>query len=435
MARFLLIHESRMRTFPSPFWIFLLVVQQTIPFFNAKASGLTKTMVIQSVQGAAQNEAAEKTAEVLRQKLVHMPSLYLVDPKKVEEVLSYYQNYLLHGGSSEVEEAKDLLAKAMSLYFQFAYSEALSELNRAIQIFDAHPKEAYNEGQIYLDSWVTLALVHSALGQKEESLRDFEKVLQINPFYRLDEKSFAPSLHKLFAEAKSNLEKSPAAVLEVTTDPKVAEIYINGIYQGVSPQLFSAIPAGNYTVVLKANNYETVQRSVELKPGQKTKFSGKLVWNVAPKKQTLNDLATAKRQTEEGLRVAELLKADKVLMVQVDSKNIALRLVDRQYRTSHTPIFIGLNEPSADLEKNLEQGARLVYAQTQMNLLKNPSAKVDEGLTGDPILLGHRSKKISKGVLFGGLGVLGVGGLVAGILSATGGSDAPKTGSLALSFK
>ena len=385
------------------------------------------SIVVQPVHNGSFDEASDKTAQVLREKLGEKKFLTLIDPEKVAAVLAYYKNSQ-KSGSPQISQVQELLERAKEHYFQFAYADANAELTKAIEIFNTDPKLISKEGQTFFDSYITLALNDAAQKKKTEAIAHFKNALHLNPLYQLDAKAFAPSIQKLFQQAKEEVEKEGAGDVEIRSDPKVADIYINGIYQGVAPLKLSALPEGTYSLSFQANNYQSVDQKFSLKAGEKLKLHQKLYWGGAKKEEK------ALHQIEEGLRIAELLKTDKVLMVDVEGDVVATRLVDRRFKAGHTPIFISLKSNTENLETQLNKLVELVTAQTQLNLLKNPQAYLDPKGVGDPILLGKRHRKISKGILFGGLGVIAAGGILAGIL-LSGGSSTPSTGSLAVSFK
>lgn len=392
--------------------------------------GAAKTsLVVLPLHDGTADEASDKTAAVLRDKLSETAALDVIEPGKVEAILSYYRDFNRSSDDPQTAEAKDLLARAKEHYFQFAYAEAESELKKAVSTA---------EGGLLQEALVTLALVYAAQKAKSESVETFKQALLLNPLYRLDSKNFAPSIHKLFTQALEETKKLPSGNLEIGSNPKVTDVYLNGGYIGVTPQVLSSIPAGEYRVLLKANRYGSVGQTAIVKEGETKTVFGKLYWG-GPEKNTIasqEDSSRARRQIEEGVRAADLLKTDKALLVNVDVTALTLRLVDRHYRAGHNPIVIPLNGDADRLADHLDQSVRFILAQTELNLLKNPTAYLDPDGVGDPILLGKQARKrLPKGVWIGGLSALGAGGLLAGILAASAGGSSPGTGTMSVNFK
>lgn len=393
------------------------------------ASGKT-TLVVEAWKGSAENETALRTADILRQKLGDVSFLYVVDPQKTEAVLSYHEGYRIPDDPQLVSEAQNWLNRAKQHYFDFAFVEAQSELKPVLDIFAAHPSLLLDAGGLLVDTYVTKAVVDSALKQKENVADDFQKILALNPLFELDAANFPPSLRKIFGEVRAAFLQNADARLVLKSDPKAVEVYLNGIYQGVTPLVLSPLPAQEYQVRFAANHYASVDKKIILKSKENLSLSPKMPWTGSGSKKIRNG-----NQIREGLRIADLLKTDKVLLVDVDRQSITARLVDRHYRAGHIPLSFPLDADSAALGENLDKMVRLIAAQTQLDLTKNPRAHLDPDGMGDPILLAKRRRKISKGFLYGGLGAVGIGGLVAGILAASGGSNAPQTGSVSLNFK
>ncbi|MDP2600869.1 MAG: PEGA domain-containing protein [Deltaproteobacteria bacterium] len=398
------------------------------PAFAASAK---TTLVVQSWQGNAENEASAKTADILRQKLQEIPFLYVVDPQKTEAVLSYHSGYKVTADPALTAEAEEWLNRAKQHYFDFAFREAQAELKPVLELFAANPGLLLDAGVLLIDAYVTKALVDSALKQKENVEDDFQKILAVNPLFELDAANFTPSFRKIFNTVRENFLQNADSRLVVKSFPKAVEVYLNGVYQGVTPLTLAPLPAGAYPIRFVANHYATHDKNIVLKPGETLSLNPKMIWAGARSKKIEN-----RNQIREGLRIAEILKTDKVLLVDVDQKSITSRLVDRRYRAGHIPLSFPLDADSPSFEKNLDKMARLIAAQTQIDLTKNPRAHLDPDGMGDPILLAKRRRKISKGFLYGGLGAVGIGGLVAGILAASGGgSSTPQTGSVSLNFK
>lgn len=404
-----------------------LIAFSTSAFANPKHQ---TSIVVQSLRGGSSEEASQKTAEILRQKLGEATSLYIVEPDKVDAVLKYYENYSFSSNPPSTQTAKDMLSRAKEHYFQFAFSESEAELNKVIEIFKYQPGLVFRDGQVLIDSWMTLGLAYAAKKEETKAIQAFQEVLTLAPNTQLDSKAFAPSIRKLFEAAKEEEGEVKKGSLVIVGEPKVTEIYLNGIYQGVSPLTLSSLPAGEYALSFRAHNYQPFEHSVRLEAGEKRILQHKLYWEGVQKQKSAPVLS----EIEKGLMIAELLKVDKVLLVDVEKEGIGTRLIDRSYRASHKPIFISLKENAEGLEENIGKLVRLIFAQTQLNLLKNPQAHLDPNGIGDPILLGASRRKISKKVLFGGFGALGIGGVLAAVLSA-GGSSSPNTGTVVLNFR
>lgn len=393
--------------------------------------------MIQTVKNSEWNETSQKTADLLREKLSAMPDLYIVDPKKVAAILDYYEQQDSGIGLPSREEAARLLAEAKEHYFQLDYDLAEGELTRIVTLFENDSKLLFDSGLILRDSYVTRGLVRSARKQKEEAIRDFQQALRLDPGTELSSELFPPSVRRLFDKAISHQDQTPKGSLRVETFPKVTEVILNGIYRGVSPLTLTGLDVGEHHLTLRANRYQSVRQIVVILPDEVTQTERKLWWASRPSTRETKKVSatTPWSEVEEGVRMANLLKVDKVLFVRADEARIETRFVDRKLRSGLKPITISLEKGTESLESDIEQMVRLLYAQTQIDLSRDALAHLDQQGLGDPIFLGARRKGISKKFLWGGVTAVGVGGLVLGLLSISGGGGGEKVGNVSVSFK
>jgi PKD repeat protein len=72
------------------------------------------------------------------------------------------------------------------------------------------------------------------------------------------------------------LTKEPAfrtGSLTVTTDPAGAEVYIDGVFKGVSPINISGLPDGVHTILLTMQDYANITSNLTITAGQTQKFT------------------------------------------------------------------------------------------------------------------------------------------------------------------
>lgn len=400
-------------------------------FFSFSLFAFEQTsLVVQPWSDGSYDLASQQVSKSLRDLLQPSPLLDLVEGEKVSAVTAYHPAE--RNSSANLEESKQLLAEAKELYFQLGLSEAEGKLLRITDLFAQNPELKFSEGQILLDAWVVLGLVHTARHKQDLAQQDFANACRLNPFFQLDEKTYPPSIRRLFEKAKGELAKEKSGNIQIEGEPKVADVYLNGIYQGVSPLTLKSLPVGEYTLHFHASHYRSVDQQIAVHEGETVSIRHHLYWNPRPVEASAV-LPSPRGEMEEGLRVADLLKVDKVLLVNVEAKQVEARLLDRRFRAAHQPLVVapiknGMVEPA-----DLDTLARLIFAQIGINLLDDPQAHLDPDGIGDPILLAASGRsKISKPFLWGGIGAVGVSGIVAGVLAATSGSE---TGSVSLNFK
>ncbi len=92
-------------------------------------------------------------------------------------------------------------------------------------------------------------------------------------------------------EQKSFVLNAPTPMygkLKLTSAPANCEVYLDGKQIGKSPDVFSDIIAGNHTVELRRNGYQTVSKQVEIIEGQITQQNFSLVANDIAKQEPNN---------------------------------------------------------------------------------------------------------------------------------------------------
>lgn len=409
------------------FLVLLFLIGPASPFARAAPSSRT-TLVVYPLSDGVEDEASRKSAVWLREQLQGKPKLQIISPENVDSVLRYYRGYFHASQEPPARQAADFLSRAKEHYFQMDYATVKAELEQVFGIFKTAPELLFTDGVLLFDGWVTLGLTEAAQKKRAQALAAFTQAFRLNPFYEMDAGAFPPSIRGLLDQAKADLLKTSTGRLKVAGEPKVADIYLNGIYQGVSPKTF-VLPAGEYAISFKANNYRGLKQHVSVRPEETASLEHKLYWQGLVEKEERRT-----GEITEGLRIAELLKVDKVLLVDADEADLQVQMTDRRYRAAHQPIVLPNEAGAPGFEQKLERLVRFVYAQTQLNLLNHPQAHLDPDGIGDPILLGGRRRiKISKGALYGGLGGLGVVGILAGVLAA--GSGGPRTGAVSVNFK
>ena len=402
----------------------------------AQSANDRTTLMVRAETSGEFGEASQKTANLLSEKLGTMPGIYVIDSKKVDTILDYYKTYDAGENLPDLETAQSLLTQAKEHYFNFEYKVAEAELQRIVTFFDRRPELLFDAGLLLRDTHVTLGLVRVALRGKNEAVQDFQNALKLDSNYQLSEINFPPSIHQLFANAATLQSQQPKGSLTVQTSPKVVEVYLNGVYRGVSPLTLNGLEAGEHFLSLKANRYESVNQKVTIISENPVTVERKLSWvfrNPGKQREERKPENTVWRQVADAVRVANLLKVDKVLTVQATPKKITTRLVDRQLRTSLKPIIISLRGNTKTLERDIDQLVRLLYAQTQLDLSKNAAAHIDTQGIGDPIVLGKRPRKLNKKIIWGGVAALSVSGLLMGLLS---GNDGGKpVGAVSVNFE
>lgn len=378
-------------------------------------------------------------------KAVAERGLTVISQDKVEAVLSYYKPSQ-DNKDKILAAAQDLISRAKEHYYNFDHGTAASEILKAISLMEkADELSVY--GEALRDAYLTAAVIERAGGNNKNALPGyFKKVLGIDPQYVLDVHNFQPSLVEIFNEEKTLLLNKPHGELEVETDPKVAEVYINGIFKGVTPYQLAGQPEGNFQITIKANKYRMIEETVKVAAGEKAKVRKKLAWvqNKDGREiyATLNSADEARAEIAEGKRVADLIRVPKVVLIDADrldngTGHITARMIDRGLAAGHNPIIVGLSKDAKDLAGDLSSASDLLVKQYHADITNNPKKHIDPDGIGSPVLLGGRDRRglasPAAWVVLGGVLAAAVGGTTAALTSSGGGTS--NNGSLNVQFK
>jgi len=403
---------------------------------HATQNSYDLSVVIWPQRDGTSDDTTNDVSGALRKALPVIMPVHIIGSQITEDVLSYHQKEALvpTGGKNEAEKT---LANAKEHYFQFQYDEALAESSRAVEIYSAG---SISENGFHLqDALITQAIIAKAAGDAALAKNAFDRVVSLNPFYRIDKKLFPPSIVEMFEKSRSTLMQGASGSLKVETDPQAAEVFLNGILQGVTPFDLPQVPVGSYTLLIKTNKYQPVTKTITIADGEKLIVKEKLTWTNTQTGKKSSHTQNARAEIEEGLRIADLLKADKAVLIDCDENGkvgtLYARIVDRQYRAAHRPVVVeydaveGRAQAVADLTETLA-------SLTRINLLNDPMKYLDPDGLGDPILLTGRKREFYKKPIFwGAIGAAAAGAIAGGIAAALSGGGSPRTGAVAVQFK
>lgn len=404
---------------------------------SVKSFASARSIALQPMlDGNADNETREIALTLGSALRVSTPH-HVVDSDIVSRVLSYEDNK--KAGDASLSDAANSIARAKEYAFKFQYRDAELLLNQAIESLKG---KTLNEesGPMLLDAYLTRAVVAKAKGDKKAAGSAFAAALAINPGLTLAESEYPPSLVAIFDEEQKTVKNSPAGSLTVKSDPAAADVLINGIRAGVSPLEINSLPAGRYTLQVATNKYDVRSQIVEIQANKETKIKEKLRWAKDRAKNT-SKIDNAEAEINEGVRVGEALKVDRVILINADAGQngalkITARTVDRALRAGERPVVIPKLLPETRNEKLAELTSELAN-QISRDLLANPGKSVDPKSQGDPVLLSKNKKNLTKRPVFWVLiGTLAAGAVVGGILAAfSSHSNNAATGSVNVQFK
>lgn len=365
--------------------------------------------VVPVADGDADERSAELAAEI-GGALGIATSCRIVDAKLVAKILAYQEAPAVPAFVAENASKKLVLAKEH--YFAFRTAEARGEIDAAIAALEARPEVLSSVGAELLDARVTQAVIAKSRGDDMAVRAALGAALRLNPALDLAAEQYPPSLIAILDEERATLAAKPVGRVVVATKPPAAEVLVDGIARGTTPIDFE-LPAGSHRLLIRANRYTEVERGIEVVPGGRVDVREKLAWLDAEKSAAAAP-ANAVGWLAEGLRIAELLAADRVILVDADAapdgERIEARTIDRKLGAGRKPLAIGGADVASPVR--LAQFTDLLATEAEADLAGDPARDLDPKGVADPALLERRKRPLHKSPVFWGI----LGGVLAGAL-------------------
>lgn len=363
-------------------------------------------------------------------------NFHIVNSDLTAKVLKYYQN---HGNEiSPLQDDEKLIAAAKIDYFNVDFARARKKIDGALKSLREDGQILSATGPVIVDANLVLALVAKAQNDIAAVRSAMQEVLRIHPTHTLSETDFAPSVIKLFEEEKSAHDAKPRGGLHISTNPKAADVYINGFLMGATP-LELSLPEDHYQIKINENRYGEILREMGVAAGKNTKLNEKLKWTNKP--QPADNLISRDTLTQlkEGLRIAGILRVDKVVLVNADAKDAR---VDATLKVIDAPLKAGLPEivfeiPGENTPRLLSDISKSVIRQLETDVALNPKKNIDPQGFVDSSALGKKKSKLTSNpwfwIILGSIAATGLGcGLAFGL---EGDSLSPSSGSLRVEFR
>ena len=420
----------------------LLIACQLFPLNLQAKSSSPQSVAVVSVKDGQSDIESEQLARLLGDRLSLKRDMHVVENKSVDRVLGYYDR-----ANDQMKNRVDgLLAQAKEHYYKLNYIGAKSITNEAISLIEGKPGGVGDYGALLLDAYVTLGIIFRSMGNTVEARQAFLKALRLDPSFILDSRAFSPSMIELFKMTRDSFERLPKGNIKVTSKPKAAEVYLNGVLKGVAPLKLEDLPEGSYHIKIAANKYDAVRRVVTVKAGRTVNVRDRIRWAGGRQLREAADSYVVGQdslsQVEDALKIAKRLNVDKVLVVDVDlvsgGGGLAMaRIVDAEYGSAYKPVDLVVGR-SFGVEKISATIADRISAQARVDIARNPIKYADPPGLGSHELMGKKKRRrVSNGLLFGIIGGVLAAGLGAGLAAAFAGgsSGGGGTGSVNVEFR
>jgi len=161
--------------------------------------------------------------------------------------------------TADTKKAKESFAAAQKLYKQGRFAEAIEKFEQAYQA-KPHPLIYFNIGRC-----------NEELGKVGLALKAYKSYLRLSPEAK-DRNQVADTI----ANLERKLRDQGLQQLTVVVEPPEARIEIDSQVAGASPATVE-LTVGSHRVVLTADGYERIERSISMTPGQASELNFTMV--------------------------------------------------------------------------------------------------------------------------------------------------------------
>ncbi len=166
---------------------------------------------------------------------------------------------LINKGSQDarlttLENAREMLKKGKEQYENLELDAAIDDLEKAKSLF-IEAVGRLGDGEDYMDTLLYLGASRVLSGDNEQGLDAFRLVAMFDRRKVLDPKMFPPSMIEMFNRARASVTTAPVGMVQMKSNPPAAEVYLNGVYKGVTPLNLVKIPEGKHFIRVEMDGY------------------------------------------------------------------------------------------------------------------------------------------------------------------------------------
>jgi hypothetical protein len=361
-------------------------------------------VAIVGLQDGVSDLATRDVAAALHKSLSRHARMYLVPQQHLQDIFARAE---VIPPPPAVIAVKRAVRRAKTAFLNFQNAKAHEELKTVRAAFATTPEWMAAHGALLREAITTEALMAHSRGHHQEVGRHVEELVTLFPHVAPPQGRVPPSLYRVWKTRRATRSAQPGGTLVVKTKPAIVRVLLNGEMLGVTP-LERALPAGRYQMALQAEHYRRVVKTIMITDGRPTQIDTRMTWR--PRRNASSD------HLARGLHMADQLDTDHLLLVNVNkgARENAVRvdLIDRAQRTAIAPLTIDLGQGADAIHEAMAE-----MAQRVTHTIAPPSRRVPPWV-------------------WAVVGVVAAGGLVGGLVAASGGASSPAmVGSLVVGFQ
>lgn len=309
--------------------------------------------------------------------------------------------------------------------------EALVGISRSIIATDNPSREM---SRLLLTSKLSAAWLHYRQNEKrlaKDVLESLPEISLVDPLLG----DYAPAFQRFVRDAFTARENFVAASLAVSSNPLAAEVYVDGVFFGVTPTTLNLSPGPHHVVWTSSGRLSAV-RQIDAVSGKSRRIVARLPWN---NKDDAHPMSRRKWRALPAVKRAALAASwasrsgsDLVIVLGADGDEMREATVyDARFGQFLTPWKSSLASEVAvlsswqeKLERYLDGGGALASRRF-----------VDSRVVVDPRIASRLHKSlVARPVFWVAVGAVVVGGVMAGLLVTQNQSSRPANGGLVVGF-
>jgi len=408
----------------------LLIALLVTPYPNVVRAGYqgpSQIAVLELHRRGTPSEYTRKTTDRFREELTRYDNLTVLSRDECQEILKYHRLSIRESG--KVTPIQSLVAESKQAYFQMEFDRTKRLSAEAIKKSLQVPPHRRDYRSL-LEAYTMQGIVFMSTRQGRESKKSFRQVVYYNPDVSLDKRYFAPAVIKKLRRAKEAAQQETSGRITVTSRPKSADVYVNGVFHGTAPLELSGFQTGEHVITVKASNYGSRTRVVNVKEGQITQVRVSLDWRGPSHSHTRNivgfrleDYADLEELIAAAAAAADEMRVQKLILIDLQHTNgkdqVQAYVVDRRLATFHRPQTIVTNNIKEESAQTSAVLARQVLDEMDESIMKDPQAMAAAPYYGDIVLVGKKQKSFLKSPWFWvAIGSVVAGGAAAGVAAS-----------------
>ena len=203
---------------------------------------------------------------------------------------------------ASLKKADDALWDAKEMVGKGEYGDAIKLFKRAVRYYERSFDKLVDFDK-YIDASLGVALAYFLAGYEDNGEEALEPVLNMRPDLLLDKRRVPKQAIKALERLQKLQAASKSGELEILSKPPGAEVFVDGIRQGVTPQVVPGVQRGLHVVRLVRDGHESYAKRIRLRGSQKT---------VKAKLKPIKKKKAKKKKK----RTADIQPADLALMVR-----------------------------------------------------------------------------------------------------------------------